>query len=718
MSCLPHVLKSSKLGKQLGLSKDTAFNTIAEIRDLIDSKLGFELSKFLIEIESKVEPIVEIEVEETESPFLDTVSDVYGNIINSFNVSLPIINNDMDGALPETPVAKTKVEELTKEDMLNKGQKEALDKAMVVIEREVSDSIQDNMFLISGKGGTGKTYLTEVLIDKILDNNRYERIAHVAPTWNAVNEIKKASSKDDYEAITLASFLGTTLSEPDESGVQYFLLKDEKTIEEDYSKRGTIPALYTSDIIILDEASMIGGNGERPVKNQRGKIISSDAWQTVLYRLDHRERMGLRKPKKIILVGDYAQIPPVGTSEDRDAEIMELMMSSMDTHHVLTENMRTNKEDLHRLHELYRNNIDTARAELKNGVPSNVSIQRNPLPYDKRRNTNNIEFANNLEMAVDKFVELFNQAPSDVTNVVFINYNNYNRPETQSLINKIRIKLFRENAGLDYNENELVLLKGNLKSKIMYKGKKVEVTWHNETRFILNNVKQNAVHEFNEVVNYWENGRPMSKRIKISFNGLNANMTTEFGKEIITFNTFIPDKGEIAKVFGKYDDIRRGYHVNGDFIPYGTYLKIMESMPNLEYGYVVNGHKVQGSSYNNVIVDESNIMKSPMTNKEFNNSAYTSFSRPRNYLMIYNISNPSDVVPLVSKAQVSPFANVIEIAERLFVQSSSKESKSNIAKTMEDLDRNPSLFDGLTREAYSKMTDEEKAAVVFNKLNC
>jgi len=38
MSCLPHILKSSNLGKQLGLTKDTAFNTIAEIRELIDSK--------------------------------------------------------------------------------------------------------------------------------------------------------------------------------------------------------------------------------------------------------------------------------------------------------------------------------------------------------------------------------------------------------------------------------------------------------------------------------------------------------------------------------------------------------------------------------------------------------------------------------------------------------------------------------------------------------
>lgn len=55
MSCLPHILKSSNLGKQLGLTKDTAFNTIAEIRELIDSKNLQELKPKVVENNDSIE---------------------------------------------------------------------------------------------------------------------------------------------------------------------------------------------------------------------------------------------------------------------------------------------------------------------------------------------------------------------------------------------------------------------------------------------------------------------------------------------------------------------------------------------------------------------------------------------------------------------------------------------------------------------------------------
>ena len=55
MSCLPHILSSSKLGKQLGLTKDTAFNTIAEIRELIDSKNQSTKIKPKIDSSKKIE---------------------------------------------------------------------------------------------------------------------------------------------------------------------------------------------------------------------------------------------------------------------------------------------------------------------------------------------------------------------------------------------------------------------------------------------------------------------------------------------------------------------------------------------------------------------------------------------------------------------------------------------------------------------------------------
>lgn len=64
MSCLPHILKSSKLGKQLGLTKDTAFNTIAEIRELIDNKNQPTEIKPKIDSSKKIEDRINVEDEE------------------------------------------------------------------------------------------------------------------------------------------------------------------------------------------------------------------------------------------------------------------------------------------------------------------------------------------------------------------------------------------------------------------------------------------------------------------------------------------------------------------------------------------------------------------------------------------------------------------------------------------------------------------------------
>jgi len=96
----------------------------------------------------------------------------------------------------------------------------------------------------------------------------------------------------------------------------------------------------------------------------------------------------------------------------------------------------------------------------------------------------------------------------------------------------------------------------------------------------------------------------------------------------------------LERVFGKYDPSVKGYKVNGVTVSYSKFLSIKGGLPTFEYGYVVNGHKVQGSSYEHTLVDEGNILNAPITNKEANNSVYTAVSRPKQTLGIYNSMNP------------------------------------------------------------------------------
>lgn len=542
-----------------------------------------------------------------------------------------------------------------KEAMLNDGQKQAVEKAMVVLNEDTHENIFDDMFLLSGKGGTGKTFTTEVLIDKIKAKDKAARVAHVAPTWNAVNEILKASDDKTKTASTFASFVGTELSAPNENGVQQFILnKDEKI-------RKFPPAVLTADYIILDEASMIGGDGQSPKMNSRKEMVSTDAWETLLYRLKQREEWGMGSPKKIILVGDYAQIPPVGTLADHDAKIIERTMQKPETFHVLTENMRTGNEDLNELHEVYRSNIDAARAAFKKGIPSNTSIARNPVPFNTRKNTKNITWVRDTNDALDRYIKTYLQDPENVTNVVFINYNNYHRPETQSMISKIRQTLFGDKVGKTYNPGELTILNGNMASKIKLGGENKEITWHNETRFYVKDVVADTKHVIRQGA------------YSIQFHGQDLTLVTDYGKERVEFVQFIPHQTEIARVFGQYQPTIKGFKLaDGSVIPYGVYKKFEEELPKLNYGYVVNSHKVQGSSYNHTFVDEENLLKSPDTNKAFNNMMYTAISRPKQTLTVLNSANPSEqpitkrtwgAVPVAATTVEHPYPGVDNIPD-------------------------------------------------------
>lgn len=594
--------------------------------------------KALVEVTVDVSPIIRYNAEQW-SKMEGWAPELYNKLVTNgqymtFQFKL------ISPALDRTQVSSTTRPELlgSKEGKLNAGQKEAVAKAMKVLTNPLapafSKDMYANMFFLSGKGGTGKTYTTEVLLDKIRDINKYGSIVHVAPTWNAVNEIMIASDDERKSASTMASFLGTRLSNPDANGVQKFVLK-----AIDFNKVAFLPAVFTADYIILDEASMLGGDGRAP-QMQGKNLVSTDAWQAFLYRLKERKDQLGTEPKKIILVGDYAQIPPVGTLPDHDAPVVEEMLKRPDQFHVLTENMRTGKDDLNKLQEVYRRNIDAARAAIKAGKSSNTAIQRNPVPYGTRVDSENIQYLRSQAEAIDKYIDIYKQNPSDTRQVAFVNYNNINNKSTVDLVTKIREGLFGREAYNHFNPGELILLTGNMNSEIQLDGRNKSIEWHNETRFYVEEV-----------------GKSMTKAIQgLDFQGRELTMTTNFGKKKVTFTQFVPDNGELARVFGQYNDQKKGFDtIYGKFVKYGDYEKIKALLPIFNYGYVVNSHKVQGSSYEHVFVDEANILASPETNKGFNNMMYTAVSRPKQSLYILNALNPAEqgVVGATSTAEAS-----------------------------------------------------------------
>ena len=526
---------------------------------------------------------------------------------------------------------------------LNNEQQLAFEKAKIIIDQPVSDNILDNMFLILGKGGTGKTYTAEFIIDYIENKHPYSNISVVAPTWNAVTELEFQNAS--LQASTFASFVATTNTIDYETGNELFVLKSFEEIEK-MVKYESKPGFLDCDFFIGDEVSMLGGNNEEPYLYRNETYISDDSFKTLIYRLKQREELLGTKVRKFILMGDYCQLPPIGTHKDHDAKIIEYLMSKPNQHAILTTNMRTGFTDINELLNSYRFNIDLANKNITKNIDSN-SILRNVNSFDNRINSKNITYISDENELIQKYVEIFKNDTNNIRNIVIGNYNNAKHKKTVELTNKIRKGLFGENPKF-IEDGEYLMCTNNYE----FEHNRDTYTIHNNHRLFLDEPKEENK-KF--VLKYFFYDRKIGRRKTIStsikLKGISATLRTIVKEKetkedvVVRTNVFIPYAKSYNEIdIGQHDykPTIKGYLVNEKEFPYYVIKNFKDEFIKIEYAYVVNSHKVQGSTYDYVILDEQNILNaSHLSNKECNQSLYTILSRVKKKLFIYNENNPS-----------------------------------------------------------------------------
>jgi exodeoxyribonuclease-5 len=152
---------------------------------------------------------------------------------------------------------------------LNEGQKAAIDSMIDFVAKKEKD-----FFCLIGSAGTGKTTTIQQLLDKLPE----KKICFTAPTNKAVRVLKKMAVEKglNVQCLTIFSLLGLSVT----------VMGDKEVI-----KSGGKSSLDKFDIVVIDEMSMI--NSELLTYIHRAVNMATGGTQ-------------------VIMMGDAAQLPPVG----------------------------------------------------------------------------------------------------------------------------------------------------------------------------------------------------------------------------------------------------------------------------------------------------------------------------------------------------------------------------------------------------------------------
>jgi len=314
---------------------------------------------------------------------------------------------------------------------LTSGQNELLDE----LDKFLSD--KSTCFLLKGYAGTGKTFMMKGLIDFLVKTQRSFRIA--APTGRAAKVISQKSKHKAY-TIHKTIYSSKDLKEfktKDEDGTETFKFYYELKHNEDPN----------NTIYIVDEASMLSNvYSEGEFFRFGSGFLLKDLIKYINFdNNDHN--------KKIIFIGDNAQLPPVNMnfSPALDGKYLQENCNLTSSEFELTEVVRQ-KADSGILH-----NATKLRQSLKANIFNQLDIETNFIDINKTKH----------EELLSKYLEACNNSIDEETIIVAYSnssvkeYNDFVRnhffPNQNTITENDKIILVSNN----YNYPQMELLNGD-----------------------------------------------------------------------------------------------------------------------------------------------------------------------------------------------------------------------------------------------------------------
>jgi len=455
---------------------------------------------------------------------------------------------------------------------LNKDQREAFNE----LRNFIYDKQNDDIYVLKGWAGTGKTYCVSVLVRYVLDviypDKNWYKIAVTGPTNKSVRVIKKSTGIRNTRVVfqTIHKMLGLTERiTPD--GEQEFV-----------NQGDFVPQIQKTKLLIIDEVSM----------------LNDDLFHEIL---KYRDRV------KIICMGDPAQIPPVGKPDCIPFRDDLLEMYGIKTLELKTIMRQKGDNPIIDISVAIRNDLENPYIDL--GKESKINDKDEGIHFiDINSSVNRVSFT---DILASYFKTEYFQEDSEYSKIIAW------RNKTVDTMNNLVRKVI-------YGEE-------NLGSKILIGEKLIANNPIIEMNQILFNTNDEfSVEEFtikSEKVNVeGETGVLKYYETRVSF-------LNDEDKKVIYYIDILHEDSEsyfyvLANKLKKTAIEKRGKEKS--WIKYYDFLR---RFADVSYAYAITAHKSQGSTYNTAFVLDDDIDVNPNI-VERNRIKYTAYTRSSKKLYV------------------------------------------------------------------------------------
>ncbi|RKD89694.1 ATP-dependent DNA helicase [Mangrovibacterium diazotrophicum] len=431
---------------------------------------------------------------------------------------------------------------------------------------------QDIVFLLKGYAGTGKTSMVSALV-KTLASYKIQTVL-LAPTGRAAKVLSTYTGKS---AFTIHKRIYRQQSSSD--GMGRFVLDKN---------------LLKNCFFLVDEASMISNS------SLDGSVFGTGRLLDDLYEFVYSGHNC-----KLMLIGDTAQLPPVGMEISPALDAEELQMYGVEVDEV----------------EL----TDVVRQEMDSGILYNATALREMIGEDDF-------WGDYFPIELDGFTDIQRIGGGDLIEKISECYDRHGEQQTM-VITRSNKRANKFNQGIRstilYKDSEITV--GDL--LMVVKNNYFWLADDERLDFIANGdiVEVKSIRKYEELYGYrfadvslrFIDYDDLEIDCKIFLDTLNIE-TASFGSEDNQklFHAVAEDYMDIRSKKKRWEKIKENPHFNA---------------LQVKFAYAVTCHKAQGGQWDAVFIDQGYLVED-MLNKEFLRWLYTAFTRPVKELYLVNFN--------------------------------------------------------------------------------